>query len=76
MEEEIVALRKSLAEEGLDAGASTIHYHLQCRHRRRKKAVPSVATIWRVLSRRGFVTPQPHKRPRNSWRRFPGRSAQ
>jgi len=70
MEEEIVALRKSLAEEGLDAGASTIHYHLQCRHRRRKKAVPSVATIWRVLSRRGFVTPQTHKRPRSSWRRF------
>ncbi len=70
MEEEIVALRKSLAEEGLDAGASTIHYHLQCRHRRRKHMVPSVATIWRVLSRRGFVTPQPHKRPRSSWRRF------
>jgi len=70
MEEEIVALRKSLAEEGFDAGASTIHYHLQCRHRRRKHMVPSVATIWRVLSRRGFVTPQPHKRPRSSWRRF------
>jgi transposase InsO family protein len=32
--------------------------------------VPSVATIWRVLSRRGFVTPQPQKRPRSSWRRF------
>jgi transposase InsO family protein len=29
-----------------------------------------VATIWRVLKRRGFVTPQPHKRPRSSWRRF------
>jgi transposase InsO family protein len=70
MEEEIVALRKSLAEDGLDAGASTIHYHLQVRYRRRKKAVPSVATIWRVLSRRGFVVPQPHKRPRSSWRRF------
>ena len=70
MEEEIVALRKSLAEEGLDAGAQTIHYHLLCRHRRRKKTVPSVATIWRVLSRRGFVTPQPQKRPRSSWRRF------
>ena len=35
-----------------------------------RPAVPSVATIWRVLSRRGFVTPQPHKRPRSSWRRF------
>jgi transposase InsO family protein len=23
-----------------------------------------------VLSRRGFVTPQPHKRPRSSWTRF------
>ena len=70
MEEEIVALRKCLAEEGLDAGASTIHYHLQCRHRRRKKAVPSVAAIWRVLSRRGFITRQPHKRPRSARKRF------
>ena len=26
--------------------------------------------IWRVLSRRGFITPQPHKRPRSSWHRF------
>jgi transposase InsO family protein len=67
LEDEIVALRKSLAEEGLDAGAHTIQVHLQRRHR---NAVPSVATIWRVLSRRGFVTAQPHKRPRSSWRRF------
>ena len=29
-----------------------------------------MATIWRVLSRRGFVIAQPHKRPRSSWRRF------
>jgi transposase InsO family protein len=70
LEDEIVALRKSLAEEGLDAGAHTIHYHLQRRHRRKRKEVPSVATIWRVLSRRGFVVPQPHKRPKSSWRRF------
>ncbi|MBW3611687.1 MAG: IS481 family transposase, partial [Actinobacteria bacterium] len=67
LEDEIVALRKSLAEEGLDAGAHTIHYHLT---RRGHATVPSVATIWRALSRRGFVTPQPHKRPRSSWRRF------
>jgi len=65
-----VALRKELSELGVDAGAHTIHYHLGRRHRRSKRAVPSVATIWRVLSRRGFVTPQPHKRPKNSWRRF------
>jgi transposase InsO family protein len=29
-----------------------------------------VSTIWRVLRRRGFVVPQPHKRPRSSWIRF------
>src|SRR5262249_43968623 len=69
IEDEIVALRKELTDLGVDAGAHTIHYHLQRRHRRRR-AVPSVATIWRVLSRRGFVTPQPHKRPKSSWRRF------
>lgn len=70
VEEEIVALRKSLTGEGLDAGAHTIHYHLLRRHRRGRGSVPSVASIWRILTRRGFVTPQPHKRPRSSWRRF------
>jgi transposase InsO family protein len=70
LEEQIVGLRKPLAGEGLDAGAHTIHYHLQRRHRRGRRAVPSAATIWRVLTRRGFVTPQPHKRPKASWRRF------
>jgi len=70
MEEEIVALRKELSGLGLDAGAQTIHYHLERRHRRRRRAVPSVATVWRVLSRRGFIVPQPHTRPRSSWRRF------
>jgi transposase InsO family protein len=70
VEDQIVALRKELTDLGVDAGAHTIHYHLQRRHRRRREAVPSVATIWRVLSRRGFVTPQPQKRPRSSWRRF------
>ena len=70
IEEEIVVLRKSLAEEGFDAGAHTIRYHLLVRHRRRQRVVPSVATIWRILSRRGHVTPQPHKRPRSSYRRF------
>jgi transposase InsO family protein len=67
LEEEIVALRKALTDEGLDAGAATIQWHLS---RRRRRKVPSVSTIWRVLARRGFVTPQPHKRPRSSYVRF------
>jgi transposase InsO family protein len=67
VEDEIVELRKTLTDQGLDAGPHTIQVHLRRRHRR---TVPSVATIWRVLSRRGFVVPQPHKRPRSSWCRF------
>ncbi|MGD9798743.1 MAG: IS481 family transposase [Acidimicrobiia bacterium] len=70
VEDDIVALRKELLALGVDAGAHTIHYHLQRRYRRSRRPVPSVATIWRVLSRRGFVTPQPQKRPKSSWRRF------
>jgi transposase InsO family protein len=66
VEDAIVALRKDLAGAGLDAGAETIAWHL----RQRAGCSPSVATTWRILSRRGFVTPQPHKRPRSSWRRF------
>ena len=29
-----------------------------------------MATIWRILSRQGLVTPQPHKRPKSSFTRF------
>ena len=61
-----MTLRKELAEEGLDAGAETIHGHLSRRH----GDVPSVRTIWRVLKARGFVIPQPQKRPRSSFIRF------
>lgn len=63
--DEVVKLRKQLTEEG-DAGAETIRYHLVLR----RSDVASVTTIWRVLRLRGFVTPQPHKRPRSSWVRF------
>jgi len=66
VEDEIVELRKALTDEGLDGGAHTIAYHLTKRH----GSCPSVATIWRILSRRGFVTPQPQKRPRSSFIRF------
>ena len=32
--------------------------------------MPAVSTIWRVLTRRGFVTPQPRKRPKGAGTRF------
>jgi transposase InsO family protein len=63
-----VALRKQLADAGHDHGATTIQWHLG--QDRRFKLVPSVATVHRILVRRGFVIPQPHKRPKNSWCRF------
>lgn len=61
-EDEIVAMRKEL----LDGGAETIHTHLERRH----NSVPSVSRIWRVLKVWGFVTPEPHKRPKSSCKRF------
>jgi transposase InsO family protein len=66
IEDTVVALRKELVELGLDAGARTIAFHLA----RRQVAVPARATIHRILVRRGFVVPQPQKRPRSSWQRF------
>jgi transposase InsO family protein len=65
-EDEIVVLRKELTDAGYDAGAATIHSHLSRRHLH----PPSVPTIWRVLKARGFVTPQPKKRPKSSYKRF------
>jgi len=62
----ILRLRRELAAAGHDAGAHTIAYHLA----RRVAKVPSLATIWRILSRHGLITPQPHKRPRSSLIRF------
>jgi transposase InsO family protein len=66
LEDEIVGLRKGLAEQGLDAGAHAIAFHLI----RRRGSSPAASTIWRVLTRRGFVTAQPQKRPRSSFVRF------
>ena len=66
VEDEVVALRKDLDRGGHEAGAATIAHHLHQRHGRS----PAVSTIWRILSARGFVTPQPHKRPKSSYQRF------
>src|SRR5258706_10680706 len=66
VEDQIVSLRKTLSEAGFDAGAHTIALHLPQVH----DPIPSAATIWRILARRGFVTPQPQKRPKSSHIRF------
>jgi transposase InsO family protein len=67
IEDAVVALRKELVELGVDHGPATIQWHLG---RRGLKAVPSQATIWRVLVRRGFVVREPRKRPKSSFHRF------
>ncbi len=66
VEEQVVRIRKELTNLGADAGAATIRWHLQ----QESGASPSEATIWRILTRRGFVTAQPHKRPKSSLQRF------
>ena len=64
----IVEVRKDLAGDGLDAGPATIHYWLE--RRLASARVPSPSTIWRVLSRRGFITADPSKSPGRRWRSF------
>ena len=62
----ILALRTQLAAKGLDAGAETIAAHLG----REGLPVPARATIHRILAAAGTITPEPHKRPKSSLRRF------
>src|ERR1700744_4010577 len=62
----IVALRKDLAGQGLDAGPHTICWHLEHHHRIRVLA----ATVSRTLARQGLVTPDAAKRPKSSCIRF------
>src|SRR5262252_5415249 len=62
----IVAVRKELAGQGLDAGPDTIAWHLAHHHQARVSA----ATVARYLAARGLVVPAPRKRPRSSYLRF------
>ncbi|MFF2368895.1 IS481 family transposase, partial [Streptomyces sp. NPDC058122] len=62
----VLALRKQLTEQGLDAGADTIGWHLLHHH----ATTLSRATIHRILTRAGAVVPEPGKRPRSSYLRF------
>jgi len=59
-------LRSQLEQQGLDAGAHTICWHLRTHH----GIIVSPATIWRHLCKAGRIVPQPKKRPRSSYTRF------
>jgi transposase InsO family protein len=62
----VLRLRKQLADAGLDAGADTIGWHMTHHH----GTTLSRATINRILTRAGAVTPDPSKRPKSSYLRF------
>src|ERR1019366_3809882 len=64
--EYVVELRRDLSNRGLDAGATTIAWHLA----QFQKLEVAISTINRILARQGLVTAQPKKRPRSSYVRF------
>jgi transposase InsO family protein len=68
VEEAVVAARKWLADEGWDHGPGSVRDRLILLGL--MPPPPSEATIWRILTRRGQITPQPRKAPRPHWRRF------
>ena len=65
--EAVVRARKELADEGRDNGAISIRWRLE--ETPGAGAVPSRATIHRILVDAGHVIPQPRKKPRTR-RRF------
>jgi len=62
----VLRLRKELLEAGHDAGADTLLWHLNHHH----EVTLSRATVHRILTRHGAITPEPKKRPRSSYIRF------
>lgn len=62
----ILRLRKELLEAGHDAGPDTLLWHLTHHH----EVTVSRATVHRILTRHGAITPEPKKRPKSSYIRF------
>ena len=62
----VLVLRTQLTDAGHDAGADTIVWHLAHHH----DVHLSKATVHRILTRHGTVTPEPRKRPKSSYIRF------
>jgi transposase InsO family protein len=67
VEELVLRCRKDLLKQGLDHGPQSIQWTL---HGQGHAGVPSRATIWRILTRHGAITPQPRKRPKSATKRF------
>lgn len=67
VEELVLATRLSLVKDGLDHGPQSIVWKLQ---RDGVGVVPARSTVWRILTRRGMITPQPQKRPKSATKRF------
>jgi len=65
-EDAIVSMRKQLDDDGFDCGAETVKWHLE----HAGVTVPHVATVYRILVRRGFITPEPKKAPNKTLHRF------
>lgn len=76
VEDEVVACRKELAGQGLDNGATSIRYRLLDHPELLADAdgvaaaVPSRASINRILAARGLLQVVPARRPRAATRRF------
>jgi len=62
----IIELRQQLTARGHDAGPVTIAWHLE----QEGLHAPSTSTIRRILHAAGLITPEPRKRPKNSFIRF------
>jgi transposase InsO family protein len=62
----VLRLRKELLASGHDAGADTLVWHLAQHH----SITLSRATVHRILTRHGAITPEPKKRPKSSYIRF------
>ena len=55
----VLRLRKELLDAGHDAGPETLVWHLSHHH----DTTVSRATVHRILTRHGAITPEPRKRP-------------
>ena len=65
IEEAIVRCRKELHDAGWDCGAASIAFAL-----RDLPGLPHESTIWRILTARGLINPDPSKAPKHTGRSF------